>query len=82
MPLFIVPKGSLSAQDKRRIRSAGHCVVELDDPSKAVTVLPCAPILGDDLLRAATLAIRESGYDSVRCLFASKVIALLNPPTP
>jgi hypothetical protein len=41
--VIVFPRGQLSAEDKASMREMGIVVVEADDPSKVVTVIPVAP---------------------------------------
>lgn len=66
--VVVFPRGQLSDKDRRALGKAGVCVVEADDPSKVVMVLPLAPVLsGDDVLRSAigALAGGSGGYGTL-----------------
>lgn len=56
-PVLILPKGGMSADDIKRLRDNGICVVEAKDPSHVRFTEP--PIGGPILERAAISLARE-----------------------
>lgn len=58
--VVVFPRGQLSAQDRRALARSGVCVVEADDPSKVVMVLPIASVISaNDIVTAALHALSQ-----------------------
>ena len=72
--IVIFPRGQLSAKDKERATKLGVFIMEADDPSKVVTIIPCAPISGDTLLACAVEAMSGTGSSSERQKFGEAVM--------
>lgn len=74
--IVIFPRGQTSDKDRRMLARAGVLLVEADDPSKVVTVLPVVPLIAqDDILRVALQALANS--DSATCTKFVRVLASL-----
>jgi hypothetical protein len=73
--IVVFPRGQLGEKDRRALQRAGVCVVEADDPSKVVTVLPGTPLIsGDDILRAAITALcSDDGSTGMRSRFVKAI---------
>lgn len=57
--VIIFPRGQLSDWDKDQALAAGLVVLEADDPSKVVQMIPAPPMVSaDDLLMSALHAVR------------------------
>lgn len=75
--VIVFPRGQLAEADRERLWAKGVIVVEADDPSKVVTVLPSAPLQADELLVAAVSALNEHGGMGAQVAFSERVGALL-----
>lgn len=66
--VIVFPRGQLSPEDKASMHEMGIAVVEADDPSKVVTVIPVAPsapiAAPDDFTMALLHAVAEGSYSS------------------
>lgn len=63
--IVVFPRGQCSDRDRKAMQRAGIIVVEADDPSKVVTVLPLVSgIAPDDILGAAMNALSDKSYVS------------------
>ncbi len=68
--VIVYPRGELSAEDRERMEAVGIVVVEADDPSRVVTVVPGVPLaMPDDLAMAALAALARCPVDSTAALF-------------
>ncbi|WP_090177477.1 hypothetical protein [Luteibacter sp. UNC138MFCol5.1] len=75
--VIVFPRGQLSAEDKASMREMGIAVVEADDPSKVVTVIPVAPSAPvanpDDLTMALLHGLSVSNWDEPKVLFVKEL---------
>jgi hypothetical protein len=55
--VIVFPRGQLSAKDRRLLAKVGVPVVEADDPSKVVMLLPTAAVPADEILAVALEAL-------------------------
>jgi len=76
--IIAFPRGQLSDDDRARMEAVGIVVVEADDPSRVVTIIPGAPVATpDDLAMAALAAIAKCPIDSTAALFTKTLHARL-----
>jgi hypothetical protein len=59
--IVVYPRGQLSDKDRRALARAGVAVVEADDPSKVVMVLPMASVQPNEMLAIALESMQASG---------------------
>lgn len=71
--VIIFPRGQLSSNEKGRLMKHGILAIEADDPSKVVTVVPGASMVGsDDLMLAALDALANTpSYNSSSSFFVA-----------
>lgn len=55
--IVVFPRGQLSDKDRKSLARSGVVVVEADDPSRVVTLLPTMPLPVDEILLAALDAL-------------------------
>lgn len=83
--VIVFPRGQLAAKDKERLTKHGVIVVEADDPSKVVTILPSAPIAtGDDILLAALAGLGAKygeGHQTFGRVLGERIKARVDPMT-
>lgn len=76
--VIVFPRGQLSEKDRRAISRAGACVVEADDPSKVVSVIPVgAAVEGNEMLLAALESMNACKIDSPSKPFVAKLMELV-----
>lgn len=71
--VIVFPRGQLASKDRERLTKAGMVVVEADDPSRVVTVIPASTLMSaDDLVLACLTVLRTAQYggDVLRSSFA------------
>jgi|GEM_PF-1092193 len=75
--VIVFPRGQLSAEDKASMREMGIAVVEADDPSKVVTVIPVvpsAPITNpDDFAMALLHSVAVTTWEEPKRLFVAEL---------
>ena len=74
MPVVLLPKGSISDADKKRLRDAGICAVTVDEPGRVVVLQTGAPgqLVSNEEIFAAAIKAASSDFTS-RCNFISEL---------
>lgn len=85
--IIVFPRGQLAAKDKERMTKAGYLVVEADDPSRVVAIIPASAVAtGDDVLYAALKALPDSytrgPSERFGKFLAERVLARIAPVVP
>ena len=60
--IVVFPRGQLSDKDRKALSRAGVLIVEADDPSKVVSVLPSVGVAGDEMLAMALEAMQAVNF--------------------
>ena len=74
--VIVFPRGQLSPEDKASMREMGIAVVEADDPSKVVTVIPVAafaPLIDPEDFTMSLLHTVASCSDGVSGRFTDEL---------
>ena len=78
--IIIFPTGQLHPETRKLLKSEGAIAIEVDDPTKVITLLHVSPRLtGDILLNAALDALRGAVSGAERQKFAESLINQLRP---
>jgi hypothetical protein len=62
--VVVFPRGQLSERDRKRLSRSGVVIVEADDPSKVVSLLPTPPLPADEMMALALEHLAASGSSS------------------
>jgi hypothetical protein len=80
--IVIFPRGQLSAKDKERASKLGVFVMEADDPSKVVQIMPSVSLPPESMLLCALEAMEGTWGDSARQRFTTNLTKLMKESKP
>lgn len=80
--IVLIPRGSIRAIDLKFLRKRGVNAVEVEDPSKVITLGPAMAQPADKVLLCALRAITGYGSEQIQARFCRNYLELLEKSTP